>query len=473
MPSAVSPLKVAPFRPCPRGLEDFVVLRGSELLTSDRYPFLGEFTAEFLPLLHASAIPGGPVSDAAYAQLKGEFLDRLQAALPVDGLYLDLHGAMAVTGLEDAELDWVQAARSVVGPECLIAASMDLHGNVSRAFAQSVDMLTAYRTAPHVDILATRRKAVAMLITCLQRGQRPHVAHLWVPLALPGERTSTAAEPAASLYAGLAVVDQVPGVLDASIFVGYVWADQARTGAAVTVSGFDPATAAQEAARLAQRYWDVRRQFTFAVPAASMDDCIHQALAASAATVFISDAGDNPTAGAVGDVPYSLARLLELDVPDAVLAAIPDAQAVAACQAAGVGQTVRFGLGGRLDARHGPPLTVQGQVMRLVQGDAVAGSQAVLKVGGVQVILTERRKPFTTVADFAQVGIDPLAHKIVVVKLGYLFPELAAIAPLAFIALTPGASDLDIPRLPFHVIRRPIYPLDSEMAWQAHSDAHD
>ncbi len=296
---------------------------------------------------------------------------------------------------------------------------------------------------------------------------RPHVAHVWVPLALPGERTSTAAEPAASLYAGLAAVDQMPGILDGIPLRGLCWADQARTGAAVTVTGFDPATAEQEAARLAQRYWDVRRQFTFAVPAASMDDCIHQAQARRAATVFISDAGDNPTAGAVGDVPYSLARLLALDVPDAVLAALPDAQAVAACQAAGVGQTVAIGLGGKLDARHGPPLVVQGQVMRLVQGDVVAGSQAVLKVGGVQVIVTERRKAFTTVADFAQVAIDPLAHKIVVVKLGYLFPELAAIAPLALMALTPGASDLDIPRLPFRFIRRPIYPLDPEMVWQA------
>ena len=453
------------FSPLPTRLQDFVILRGAELLTGDRYPFLDRFAVEFLPTLHAQALPGGPVTADAYAQIKAEFLDRLAAAGPLDGLYLDLHGAMYVAGMEDAEQDWVQAARQVVGPHCLISASMDLHGNISQAFAAKLDMLTAYRTAPHEDILETRTKAVTMLVDCIKSGRRPHVAHVWVPLALPGERTSTATEPAAGLYAALPAVDATPTILDASLFVGYVWADEPRTGAAVTVTGFDPAAASRAAAHLAQQYWEARHNFTFAVPAAGLDDCIRQALAAPESTVFISDAGDNPTAGAAGDVPYSLERLLALAVPDAVLAAIPDPHAVGVCRAAGIGAVVDVALGGKLDPRHGPPLAVTGRVLAVVDGDPIAGTQAVLQVDGVQVILGERRKPFIAVADFVQVGVDPLAHKIVVVKLGYLFPDLARVAPRALMALTPGASDLDIPRLPFRRIRRPIYPLDAEMTW--------
>ena len=90
-----------------------------------------------------------------------------------------------------------------------------------------------------------------------------------------------------------------------------------------------------------------------------------------------------------------------------------------------------------------------------------------VRVGGVRLILTERRKAFTELADFAAVGIDPRTHKIVVVKLGYLFPELAPLAALALLALSPGVSDLELTRLPYRHVRRPIYPLDAEMAWQA------
>lgn len=461
------------FSPIGVGTEDFLVYTGDALLDSGRFPFLEEVAhsaggpVEFVPTLHARSGPGGALERAAYASFKQGFVETLAAAGPLDGLYLDLHGALFVDGMEDAELDWVRAARRVLGEKCLISASMDLHGNISPAFAQAVDMLTAYRTAPHADVMETRQRALAMLIGCLARGERPTVAQVTVPLLLPGERSSTAAEPAAGLYARLPAVDRRAGILDASLFMGFAWSDEPRTAAAVAVTGFDRAAQEQAAAELAQALWDARADFTYAVPAAPIDDCIRRALAADVAPVFISDAGDNPTAGAVGDVPLFLARLLALDVPDAVLAAIPDAQAVALCRAAGEGAAVRLAVGGSLDSRFGPPLPVSGQVERLVEGDAEAGSQAVVRVGGVRLVLTERRKAFTELADFAAVGIDPQAHKIVVVKLGYLFPELAPLAALALLALSPGVSDLELSRLPYRHVRRPVYPLDPEMAWQA------
>ncbi len=461
------------FSPISAQAGDFVVHTGIDLLTSTRYPFLGDLARstgtalEFVPTLHARSWPGGALQRAAYEAFKGGFVEALAAAGPLDGLYLDLHGALFVEGMEDAELDWVLAARRVLGDGCLISASMDLHGNISPAFAQAVDMLTAYRTAPHADVIETRQRALALLIGSLRRGERPTVAQVTVPLLLPGERSSTAAEPAASLYARLPAVDRLPGILDASLFMGFAWSDEPRTSAAVAVTGFDRAAQERAALWLAQALWDARADFTYAVAAAPIDECIRRALAADVAPVFISDAGDNPTAGAVGDVPLFLERLLALGVPDAVLAAIPDSAAVAVCLAAGAGAEVSLTVGGKLDRRHGPPLPVAGRVERLVMGDPEAGSQAVVRVGGVRLILTERRKAFTEVADFAAVGIDPRAHKIVVVKLGYLFPELAPLAALSLLALSPGVSDLELTRLPYRQVRRPIYPLNPEMAWQA------
>jgi microcystin degradation protein MlrC len=465
------------FSPDVTRLEDFRVLREEALLVAGRYPFLSQieaqietqselrFEIEFLPTLQASALPGAPVERMAYEQLKGEFLQRLQALLPLDGVYLDLHGAMNVQGMDDAEGDWAQATRAVIGADCLISASMDLHGNISARFIEAIDMLTAYRTAPHLDYLETREKAMKMLVRCLREEIRPWQTRLPVPVLLPGERTSTEYEPAASVYAALAETDKQPGVLDASIFVGYVWADEPRATATVIVTGTDEAVNRREAVRLAQLYWQARHHFDFGVPAGTIDKCITMALAAEEACVFISDSGDNPTAGGVGDVPAFLERLLAHEVSSAVVASIVDATAVTDCQTAGLNNTVTVSLGGKLDPLHGRPLPVTGRVIHLKEQDEVGGAVAVLQSGGVKVIITERRKPFHYIAEFEKLGINPLAHKIVVIKIGYLVPDLKRAAPKALLALSPGAVNQDIPNLPFQRIQRPMYPLDPDMVW--------
>src|SRR6185295_13115107 len=123
------------FSPLPSSQEDFTILRGEELLV--RYPFMpgwsfrGRSDIMWLPCLQAKAIPGGPVVRHSYEEMKRELLDRIRAALPLDGFYLDIHGAMNVLGMDDAEADLAAAIRDLVGPGCLISAGMDLHGNVS------------------------------------------------------------------------------------------------------------------------------------------------------------------------------------------------------------------------------------------------------------------------------------------------------------------------------------------------------
>lgn len=452
------------FSPLPTRRTDFVVAHDEELLA--RYPFLSRYDAELIPTLGAWAMPGGPVELEAYRELQGAFLEALKRAGPIDGLYLELHGAMYVTGIDDAEGDWVAAAREVLGPNALIAASLDLHGNVTRRLAEQADILTAYRTAPHRDRRETQERAYRLLMQCLQRGVRPSNTWIRVPVILPGERTSTEYEPAASLYARLDAVDRRPGVLSASILVGYVWADDPRAAASTVVTGTDQRACWEAARELAHRYWEARHDFRFGVEAGSIDECIRRALEAPEPTVFISDSGDNPTAGGVGDIPLFVERLLAHRVPDAVVASIVDPAAVAACQAAGVGAEVSTSLGGKLDPQHGSPLPIRGRVLSITPPEPRGGVQAVLQVDGIRIIVTERRKAFHEIADFRRLGIDPLQHKIIVVKMGYLVPELQAIAPRALLALSPGAVDQAIERLPYRRIQRPIYPLDPDMTWE-------
>ena len=164
---------------------------------------------------------------------RAEFLQSLKELLPLDGLYLPMHGALYVDGMQDAEGDWISAARQVVGTECLISASYDLHGNLSRRIIDNIDMLSAYRTAPHIDVQETMQRACEMLLHCTAKRIRPTLVWAPVPVLLPGERTSTEDQPAKDLYAQLDPRNAKPGVLDASLLVGYVWADEPRATASV------------------------------------------------------------------------------------------------------------------------------------------------------------------------------------------------------------------------------------------------
>jgi microcystin degradation protein MlrC len=460
------------FSPWPSRLADFTIRRGEEMM--ERYPFMpgwdfrGRGDVTWLPAMHAKAIPGGPVEASAYAKMKAELLERIQATLPLDGFYMDIHGAMNVLGIDDAEADLAEAIRGVVGQECLIVAGMDLHGNISPRLVTAVDIFTAFRLAPHDDALETRERACALLLRCLDEEIRPLRAWVPIPVALPGERTSTLVEPGKSVYARLTESDQVAGVLDASLWVGYVWADEPRSRATVVVTGTDAAAIRGEAERIARRYWDARHDFDFVTTAGSAEWAIEQALTLPGGPVVISDSGDNPTAGGVGDVPFFLGRLLAHPAfakgeERAIYASIPDPAAVAEAVAAGVGGQVTLSLGGKMDPVNGQPLTVSGHVVSIYAEDPVGGQMALVRQGGVDVIISSRRKPHHYRQDFTQWGIEPEAYKVVAVKIGYLVPELRQMARHSLLALTPGAVNQDIPSLTYQRITRPIYPLDPEM----------
>jgi microcystin degradation protein MlrC len=455
------------FSPLPSRSDDFRILRGEEMRA--RYAFLREWShVAWLPCLEARSLPGGPVEPDVYRAMKAELLDRLRAVLPLDGFYLDIHGAMSVRGMDDAEGDLATAIRDVVGSRCLISAGMDLHGNVTARLVGRVDLFTAYRTAPHEDAVETKERACANLVRCLDEGIRPMRAWVRIPVILSGERTSTQVEPARTIYGRLKESDAVPGVIDASLWVGYVWADEPRSSATVVVSGTDARATAREAETIARRYWAARDDFGFCAPAGDPDWCIEQALARGEKRVFLSDSGDNPTAGGAGDVPTFLGHLLAQPAlaageRTAIHASVVDPEAVRVCRRAGVGEEVTLRVGGKLDPVHAVPLALRGRVHSLLDDDPVGGPIAVVRSGGVNAVITSRRKPYHHVADLGAVGLDVASHDITAVKIGYLEPDLRRAAAYALLALTPGAVNQDIRGLPYRRVRRPIYPLDPGM----------
>jgi microcystin degradation protein MlrC len=171
-------------------MEDFMVKRGQELADEPFFRLLKAYPHPFHPTLLAAAVPGGPVERETYHELKAQFLRRIEALLPLNGLYLAMHGAMYVEGMQDAEGDWISAARQAVGKHCLITASFDLHGNLSRRVIDNLDMLSAFRTAPHIDREETAKRACDMLVHCLDQQTRPTLVWSPIPVLMPGERTS-------------------------------------------------------------------------------------------------------------------------------------------------------------------------------------------------------------------------------------------------------------------------------------------
>lgn len=441
------------------------------------YPFLAPDSvdrkrANWIPTLRAHALPGGIVTREAYESLVTQTLDRLKANLPYDGLFFDIHGAMSVVGLDDPEGDFITRVREVVGFETIISTSMDLHGNVSMVLAENSDLITCYRMAPHEDALESKKRAVENLLDRLESGKGKPAFKAWipVPILLPGEKTSTRIEPGKGLYAKVDPETKKEGVIDAAIWIGYAWADEPRNHAVVMVTGDDEKQVKASAEYLARSFWDMRSEFEFVAPVASLDESLTMALASDKRPFMISDMGDNPTAGGAGDVTWTLNELLKRPEfksesgPELIYASIPGPELIAKAKTAGIGSQVGGYVGAIVDDRFSPPILLKGKVLAIKEGDPDANVEVVIQVGSIKVIVTEKRKPYHTEKDFTDLELNPRQAAIVVVKIGYLVPELYDMRGDWIMAQTPGGVDQDLDRLGHKRIIRPMYPLDKEMA---------
>jgi microcystin degradation protein MlrC len=201
------------------------------------------------------------------------------------------------------------------------------------------------------------------------------------------------------------------------------------------------------------------------VPVGTIAQCLDQAESAQTRPVILADSGDNPTGGGVGDRAEVLTHLLERNFDDALIAGIADEPATTACYAAGVGARLTLSVGGTLDPLGSTPVKAEADVLFLLENVPPRERQAVIQIQGVKVVLTARRRPFHDLADFERLGLDPKLVKLLVVKSGYLSPELAPIANPNLMALSDGAINQDIEGLPPNVYRRPTFPFDRTFDW--------
>ncbi len=461
------------FSPARTHQEAFHAKTGNDIFSI--YPFFSDSSyyekATWFPSLKGHALPGGRVTREAYDALVNQTLALLKENLPYDGLFFDIHGAMSVEGLEDPEGDFIIKVREVIGAKTIISTCMDLHGNVSWRLAENTDLMTCYRLAPHEDAWESKQRAVDNLLERIENGKGKPKYKAWipVPILLPGEKTSTRIEPGKSLYAQVEPATRVEGVLDAAIWVGYAWADEPRNHAVVMVTGDHEQNVKAEAEKLANSFWKVREEFEFVAPVASLEDCLNKAIKSEKQPFIISDMGDNPTAGGAGDVTWTLNEILKrkefkketgLTV---IYASIPGPKFVEKAIEAGIGAHVEEYAGAMVDNRFSPPLLISGTIQAIKHGDKYAETEVVVKVGSVSVIITKKRKPYHHEKDFTELGLLPRETDIVLVKIGYLVPELYNMRGDWLMALTPGGVDQDLERLGYKGIIRPMFPLDKDM----------
>ncbi|MEA4918075.1 M81 family metallopeptidase [Proteiniphilum sp.] len=461
------------FSPAVTHEEAFRARTGEDIFSY--YPFMSPDSgiidrAVWLPTLRGHAMPGGIVTREAYESLVTKTLDMLKETLPLDAVFFDIHGAMSVQGLDDPEGDFLMRIRDVVGTDVLISTSMDPHGSVTHRLAQNTDLITCYRLSPHEDAIETKKRAVTNLLDRLENGKGKPAYKAWirVPILLPGEQTSTRIEP------GKTLTGQIPGllngdkVLDASVWLSYPWADAPRNGGVVMAYGDDKEAVGKVAEKLANYFWSVRKEFDFVAPTTYLNDALAQAIASDKKPFIISDMGDNPTAGGAGDVTWTLHELFkrpEFRTPGGktlIYASIPGADLVKQAIEAGVGEQVDGFAGAEVDNRYAPPIRLKGEVTAIKENDT--NSEIVVKSGNIYTIVTEKRNAYHYEKNFTDLGLNPREADILVVKMGYLVPELYDMRADWVMALTPGGVDQDLVRLPYERVQRPIYPLDPDMA---------
>lgn len=465
------------FNPIITGPDDFSVLRGDEIYDhlNDRDSISGiihrlkQEKLELIPLIFARAVPNGPVSLPFYQSLKQEFMERLDKAVdlrPIDGAVLALHGSMTIEELGDAEGDLLTALHERL-PGLPVFAALDMHTSYTDAMHDRA-CYVGYKCAPHTDCFETGVHGADMAIKYFKGGKEPVHSRISLPLLFTGEMSETNTEPMKSIMAEFRRAEETEGVWAASLLMGFPWADNPDNTLTVLVEGQDESVCREEAERLAALVLSRKEEFVFHTetypPAEALETALDGA-ESGPVPVYLSDSGDNPTAGSSGDVTDFLDLILKSDrvkrlEKPLLYGGIYDPEATEACRGR-TGETVTLTLGAKFDKKTSRPLTLTGRVSSFVeQWGTYQSDMALFTLGNVDIVLTAKHIGFTDPEQFRVLGAPPEERQVVVCKLGYLTDPHRRIAKRSIMALTKGSSNEDLTSLDYRNIRRPVFPLD-------------
>jgi microcystin degradation protein MlrC len=413
----------------------------------------------------AAAQPSGLTVRAVYERIRDAILADLQAALPVDIVLLNLHGAMVAEGYDDCEGDILARVRTLVGPRTAVGAELDLHCHTTQAMFGNATCLIAYKEYPHTD-MAARAAELYRICSAAARGEvRPvtgvfdcRMINMW----------PTQSEPMKGFVARMQRLEGTDGVLSVSFGHGFPWGDVPDVGAKVwVVTDGDLPKAETLAAELGRAIWQMRDRTPIA--ALTVDAAIDRAVAAPSGPVVIADMTDNPGGGAPGDNTAILRRLVERGVGDAALGYLWDPIAVDICRSAGVGAHFELRVGGKAGRISGDPIDLEVTITAIADDlyqTGLGGSRTSLGKGvavraapGIDIALVSERCQVFSPDGFTRLGIEPVKKRLVAVKSSNHFS--AGFAPIAaefLYVAAPTAMPSDFAAIPYCKFNRPYWP---------------
>jgi microcystin degradation protein MlrC len=441
--------------------------------------FIAECGAEheLVPLLWASGSAGAVVTRNAFERITGEMVGLLSQALPVDAVYLDLHGAMVTDDFEDAEGELLRRLRAVVGHDVPVVISVDYHANVTPAMVQLTEGLVAYRTYPHVDRRDTGSRAAGVLRTILQRGRPTGRALRKPPFLLPLNAQCTLLEPSKGIIERSMAMEG-GDILNVTYAAGFPPADLFFAGPSVVVHAYGQA-AADKAADELQRMIALS-EAEFAQPMLSPDEGVRRAMQIATTArrpVILADTQDNPGCGGMSDTTGVLEALVRHRAQGAVVGVLCDPLAAAEAHRAGEGARIAIALGGRSGPAGVEPFRAEFVVTRLGSGKLKTtgpsiggrsvdlGPMALLTIGGVSVVVSSKRMQAQDQAPFRHVGAEPKDQKILVLKSTVHFrADFGPLAEEILVVLAPGFHQVDPTTYPYQRLRPGVrlYPLGPE-----------
>lgn len=456
------------FPPLVRGQEMLTAIRGTKLPCAGAIGVLEAAGAEIVPILWCIATPSAHVTEDAYERIAGEIVQGIAASGALDGVLLELHGAMVARHVDDGEGELLARVRRVVGPRVPISVPLDLHANVTPEMVENADYLDLYRYYPHIDMAETGARAARMLLEMIGSGTRPAKAFRQLEFLIPVNGGCTDFGPAREIYHQIMpAMEREQGLAGLSFGVGFPHADFKDAGPSVIAYAESEAVAEAAAERLKAEV--ARREAQFLPEFYPAPEAVAQALAIAARAskpVVIADTQDNPGGGGPGDTTGLLRAMVAAKAKGAVIGAVIDSTAADAAHAAGEGGLVVIAIGGK-QFPGDSPVEARCRVLRARSDGWIAvgamkggmpvdlGRTALVETEeGVMVALASRASQTLDRGIFLHLGLVPERLPVIAVKSSVHFrADFTPIAEAIIVAKAPGPVAIDHRELPYCKLR--------------------
>jgi len=450
--------------PLSRGQQMLNEVRGINLPVTGAIERLQALGHEIVPLLWCSATPSAHVSEEAFERISAMMLETLQDSPSIDGVLLDLHGAMVCAHVADGDGELLRRVRAVVGESIPVVACLDLHANISDQMVAEASVLETYRTYPHVDMSDTGARAADLLDLLLKKGlaRFPVSATRRTDFLIPPVWGCTLVDPAKSIYQHLRrqINEEVPGI---SLACGFPLSDVPEAGPALVTYGFDETSVNEAADSLLAQIES--RESEFDGRLYSTEEAVSEAIKLSANAsrpVILADSQDNPGGGGPGDTTEILRELVLQKAQKALVGVISDPQAAQSAHEAGTGAQINISLGGKSGYPGSEPFTAEFRVLGLSSGrfsatgvmlagaDMDLGPTALLEIDGVRVVVASKAIQTLDQSMFRHLDIEPSAQEIIAVKSSVHFrDDFQDICTAVLPVISPGPVIVDLSAVPF------------------------